>query len=165
MRQFIAQGQQRAPRRQSGNCIKEMMMKNAIILGLMLAMAAAFGTMALAAGPYVAADPDATATACAAATPVAANETTLLAASTNNPPSVMVPKRLCAIVTNMSTSITARVGDAVSAASGIALNPVPAAQATGSAGGTTVLCVTNALLACGIGGTTTLSVTEINNTP
>src|SRR5258708_3391244 len=93
--------------RQSGNCIKEMMMKNAIILGLMLAMAAAFGTMAFADGPYVAAGADATATACAASTPVAGNQTTLLSASASTPPSVMVPKRLCAIVTNMSTSITA----------------------------------------------------------
>ena len=102
-----------------------------------------------------------TATACAAATPVAGNETTVLTQSTINPPTKLVSNRLCYIVQNFSTTNPVAVGDAVSATQGVVLNAVPASQPTGSAGGSATICVTSVLNACGIGGSAVVGATDI----
>lgn len=114
-------------------------------------------------GPDTITHPEATATQCAAATPVAGNQTTLLSASTSNPPSKPIADRLCYVVQNFSTTNAAMVGDAVSATQGIALNPVPAAQpsSVGAVGDSATVCVTTKLNACGVGGSAVVGVTEV----
>lgn len=114
-------------------------------------------------GPLTATHPEVTATQCAAATPVAANQTTLLAASTSNPGTTgpVISNRLCYIVQNFSGANPVSVGDSVSATQGVVINPVPAAQSTSSVGGTATVCTTSALLACGINGSAVVGFTEI----
>ena len=140
-------------------------MKRFIVpLALVALIAVAYGSFVSAqVGPNTVTHAYATATQCAAATPVAGNQTTLLSASTSNPGSVgpVISNRLCYIVQNMSTTIPVEVGDSVSATQGIVLNAVPASQPTGSAGGSQTVCVTTALNACGIGGSAVVGATEI----
>lgn len=116
-----------------------------------------------ASGPDTQTHPEATATQCAAATPVAGNQTTLLSQSTFTPPQQMSSNRLCYVVQNFSTTNAAMVGDSVSATQGIALNPVPAAEpsSVGAVGDSATVCVTSVLKACGVAGSVVVGVTEV----
>ena len=137
-----------------------------IVVGIAVAAAymVAFGqSSGGASGPDTVTHAEATATQCAAATPVAGNQTTLLAQSTFTPPKQMASNRLCYIVQNFSTANAAMVGDQVSATQGIALNPVPAAEpsSVGAVGDTATVCVTTTLNACGVGASAVVGFTEI----
>lgn len=135
-------------------------MKKEILVGLVLLIAGAFGMAFAQQGPNTATFADVTATACAASTPVAANQTAVLAVS--SAAGGGIASRLCFTLNNMSTTIAARCGDSVGTNQGVVLNAVPAAVATGDGGGSWSACTTTAINCCGIGGSTTIGGAAYN---
>jgi hypothetical protein len=122
------------------------------VLFIVGAMAAAFASISPAqVGPNVAAFADATATACAAATPVANNQTQIIAAGTTS--SNLAGQVLCFSLNNVGATNPARCGDSVSALQGQVLNPT---TVTNGGGGNWNACVTSAINCCGVGGSTVI---------
>lgn len=115
-------------------------------------------------GPDTRSFPQVTATTCPAATPIAAGATKLIGQSvigTKESGLYGISDRLCYTVTNYSTTIPVQVGEWISATQGYTLNVVPAAQPTGSAGGSITVCATSEVDACGIGGSAVVGVESL----